>query len=107
MNHIVSAFELFTKVSGEFTSMITGSQIDDFSEASQKDQRVSDQLRVTIDCVVFMLLDGGAIAARLASAGSVRLRWVIVWMGAPSFVRRIRPKHFSILLPVHRHSADG
>jgi hypothetical protein len=56
----------FTKISERFTFMLSLSPVDDFSEESRENRRLSDPPAVTIDSVTFLLLDGAVIAAKLA-----------------------------------------
>jgi hypothetical protein len=48
-----------------------------------------------IDNVTFVLLDEAAIVAKLASAGSIRLRRLIVRIGALYFVSTVKSYAFS------------
>jgi hypothetical protein len=77
--------------------MLADSPMDGFSEGCRTDQRESDQPAVAFDGVAFVLLDRGAIATKIASVSreSIRLRQVIIWMGALRFVRAIRSTAFS------------
>jgi hypothetical protein len=69
----------------------------DFFDGSRTDGRVSDQLAIAFDCVAFILIDKGAIAAGFPSEsrGPIHLRRVIIQMGVLRFVRAIRSTAFS------------
>jgi hypothetical protein len=80
-----------------FTFMLADSPRDDFSEGSRTDGQVSDHPAVAFDGIAFLRFDGGVIAAGFASEskGTLRLRRVIIRMGAVRFVRAIRSTVFS------------
>jgi hypothetical protein len=109
IGNVVETFDWFTKISDALTSLLAASPMDDFSEAGQSDQRVSDQPMATIEGVAFRLLDRGAIAVRFVPAlgGQVRLRMVIVRMGALRRVRSLESSAFfcsslpSIVIPAN------
>jgi hypothetical protein len=78
------------KISEHLTFILVGSSVYEVSEAVGINRRLPAQPAVTIDRVTFVLLDGTAIAAKLASAGPIRLRRLIIRMLEQYFVRGIR-----------------
>jgi hypothetical protein len=77
--------------------MLADSAMDDLSEGSRTDGRVSDHRAVAFDGIAFMLLDRAAIAAVFPSESRelVCLRWVIIRMGGLRFVRALQSREFS------------